>query len=255
MYPKPKKRLGQCFLVDKNIQNKLAEACGLRKSDTVLEIGPGRGEITALLVRQVKKVIAIEIDSGLCEILRQKFSSYKNFMLFNKDILKMDLSKYKNLKIVANLPYYISTPILAHLLKYRNSIKTIFCTLQKELAMRLVAGAGTKIYGAFSCFVQFYTRPKIVFFIKNESFRPKPKVDSCFMELKIFSKPPVKVKDEQLFFKLVRTAFNQRRKQIKNSLIRILTKDKITRYLKTLKLKPGVRAENLSLRDFAALAK
>lgn len=251
---RPKKSLGQNFLVDKNIQEKIIAACNLKKTDTVFEIGPGRGEITRFLLAKVKKVIAVEIDPVLCEALSQQYKAYSNFTLLHADILKTSLSQYKNLKIIANIPYYISTPIIAHLLHYRKQIKVIYLTMQKELAGRLVATSGTKAYGAFSCFTQFYTQPKIVFSIKNTSFWPKPKVDSSFVELKILKTPKVKVKDEEFFFRIIRLGFNQRRKVLKNSLGKIAPEKQLIHCLNRLGIPQTVRAEALSLEGFAQLA-
>ena len=174
MRPKPKKSLGQNFLVDKNIQEKIIQSGNLKKSDVVLEIGPGRGELTSLLLERVKKVIAVEIDSSLCAILRDKFSGYQNFELINQDILKFVIRDFikndKKLKVIANLPYYISTPIITHLFEHREVIKEIYLTLQKELASRLTTGPGSKEYGSISCFIQFYSDAQILFPIKNTSF-------------------------------------------------------------------------------------
>lgn len=244
--------------MDKNIREKIIRSASLKKSDIVLEIGPGRGELTALLLEKVKKVIAVEIDPSLCAILKDKFSSSQNFELINQDILEFNPSLHSRgavkVKVVANLPYYISTPIIIHLLEHREIIKDIYLTLQKELAGRLAAQPGSKEYGSISCFVQFYSDVKILFPIKNTSFWPIPKVDSSFIKLKIRSKPKVKVSDEQLFFKLVRSAFGQRRKSIKNSLSSVLPGPLLTDCLKSARIKPSLRAEDLSLADFARLA-
>jgi len=304
MRPKPKKNLGQNFLVDKNIREKIIQSAHLKKSDIVLEIGPGRGELTSLLLEKAQKVIAVEIDPGLCAILRDKFSAYQNFELINQDILKFNIGtvakcantchperspkgvaknidtdeilrsavgfpqddksgishirgfiqKNKKLKVIANLPYYISTPIITHLFKHREVIKEIFLTLQKELASRLTTRPGSREYGSISCFIQFYSDTQILFPIKNTSFWPAPKVDSCFLKLKVLSNPKVKVNDEQLFFKLIRAAFNQRRKYLKNSLGSLLPQPLLKDCLKSAQLKPILRAEDLSLADFARLA-
>lgn len=251
---KPRKGLGQNFLIDKNVQEKIISACNVRKTDMVLEIGPGRGAITGLLLDKARKVMAIEIDRKLCEALAEKFFRNKNFELHNQDILKVDLSKYRRLKVIANIPYYISTPIIAHLFQFRKQIEAIYLTLQKELAWRLTASPGNKDYGAFSCFVQFYSKPSILFPIKRGSFWPRPKVDSAFVKLEILPQPAVKVQDEALFFKIIRLAFNQRRKLLKNSLARIFPEADILAGLKELGLNQNVRAEDLSLSDFAAIA-
>ncbi len=254
MHPKPKKSLGQNFLIDKNIQAKIIKYSAPKETENVLEIGPGRGELTQLLLEKAKKVIAVEIDELLCKLLREKFSAYKNFELINADILKLDLSKFGKLKVIANLPYYISSPAIAHILNYRKSIKAAYLTLQKELAMRLCCPAGTKDCGAISCLVGYYSQPRILFPISNSCFWPRPKVDSCFIELKIFPEPKVKVKNETLFFKLIRLAFNQRRKLLKNSLSSLLPQVRLADCLEAAGLKQKVRAEELSLSDFARLA-
>lgn len=251
---KPRKGLGQNFLIDKNVQEKIISACNVQKTDMVLEIGPGTGAITGLLLDKARKVMAVEIDRELCEALSEKFSSRKNFELHNQDILKVDLSKYRRLKVIANIPYYISTPIIAHLFQFRKQIEAVYLTLQKELAWRLTAPPGNKDYGAFSCFVQFYSKPSILFPIKRSSFWPRPKVDSAFVELEILLQPAVKVQDEAFFFKIIRLAFNQRRKLLKNSLSRIFPEADILACLKELGLNQNVRAEDLSLSDFAAIA-
>jgi 16S rRNA (adenine1518-N6/adenine1519-N6)-dimethyltransferase len=199
-------------------------------------------------------VIAVEIDKGLCLLLTEKFSAYKNFELINADILKLDLSKFGRLKVIANLPYYISSPAIAHILNYRKSIKETYLTLQKELAMRLCSPSGTKDYGAISCLVQYYSQARILFPISNSCFWPRPKVDSCFVELKMLPKPKVKVKNEKLFFKLIRLAFNQRRKLLKNSLSSLLPQIRPAHCFEASGLKQKARAEDLSLSDFARLA-
>ncbi len=254
MRQKPKKNLGQNFLIDKNIQEKIINACCLKETDTVLEIGPGRGAITGLLLDMAKKVTAIEIDRALCTGLIEKFSGYPNFELLNQDILKADVSKYGKLKVIANIPYYIATPIIAHLFQYRKHIEVICLMLQKELANRVAATPGTKDYGAFSCFVQFYSKAKILFPIKRSSFWPQPKVDSSFVELRILSKPSVKVKDEAFFFKMIRLAFQQRRKLLKNSLAQMAPQQRLIKYLKDIGIKQDARAEDVSLADYAKLA-
>lgn len=254
MHPKPKKRLGQNFLTDKNIQNKIIRYSELKETETVLEIGPGRGELTRLLLEKAEKVIAVEIDNELCKLLRERFAGCENLELINNDILKLDLSGFTKLKVIANLPYYISTPVIIHLLKYRKNIEMAYLTLQKELARRMSASAGTKDYGAFSCLAQFYAQPKLLFPIKNSSFWPKPKVDSYFVELKMLPEPNVEVKNETFFFKLIRLTFNQRRKLLKNSLAGVFPQAKISDCLKAIGLKQKIRAEELSLSDFARLA-
>ncbi len=254
MRHKPKKNLGQNFLIDRNIQERIIQASELKQEDTVLEIGPGRGEISQGLLQRVKKLVAVEIDSSLCPALKEKFSSCLNFELINEDILKIELSKLfsagRKIKVIANLPYYISTPAISHLLKHKKHISEIYLTLQKELAQRICAAPGTKAYGAFSCFVQFHAQAEILFEIKSASFWPKPKVDSFFIRLKPLAKPRIKISDEAMLFRIIRAAFNQRRKQLKNSLKKIIPPGAF----KKTGINPNSRAEELSLFDFSKLA-
>lgn len=258
MCPKPIKALGQNFLIDQNIQRKIIASCRLELSDTVVEIGPGRGELTNLLVGQVKSIYAFEKDSKLASALEGNFKNRIDIEIVNNDFLKVDLNKYfksKNkIKIIGNIPYYISTPIIEKLLEYRDKIDSIFITVQKEFAERVVANPGPKIYGSLSCFVQYYTCPKILFTISSSCFRPKPKVDSAFLELKVLPEPSVKVSDEELFFKIIRAAFNQRRKTLRNSLEDIISKDNLERFFIKNNLNSNIRPEQLSLKYFADLA-
>lgn len=253
----PKKRLGQNFLVDKNIQAKIIRACNLSREDIVLEIGPGRGELTRHLLKSSKKVIAVEIDKDLCQGLKEELGSFKNFELLNTDILKLAISGLRaqgRLKVIANIPYYISSPIITHLLRHTGCIQEIFLTLQKEFAERLTARPGTKDYGAFSCFAQFYSRPQALFTISAGAFWPRPKVDSSFVRLEILAKPAVRVKNEELFFKLIRAGFNQRRKLLKNNLSRIFSQAGAANCLDKLGIDEEARAEDLSLSDFAKIS-
>ena len=250
----PKKRLGQNFLRDDNIVNKIVNRCELKKSDVVLEIGPGLGALTDKLCEIVKKVYAVEIDKGLCEDLSRELSDYNNLEIICKDFLKLNLSIFKErIKIIGNLPFYITSPIISHIINYKKAIDSIFITVQKELARRAVARPGNKQYGAFSCFVQFYTEPKILFDIRKGCFWPRPEVDASFIRLQIRNKPAVEVGDEELFLRLIRTAFNQRRKTILNSLAKIVPKDKLLLLLNDLNINVTSRAENLSLENFARI--
>ncbi|MFH0940442.1 MAG: 16S rRNA (adenine(1518)-N(6)/adenine(1519)-N(6))-dimethyltransferase RsmA [Candidatus Omnitrophota bacterium] len=257
---RPLKRFGQNFLIDKNITRKICDAVSLLPSDCVLEIGPGRGALTHFLQERSKRLIAIEVDRGLCSQLARDLGEAKNTQVICADILKFDLgsylkkSKIKNLKVVANLPYYITTPIIEYLFKYLKSISDIFITVQKEVAMRMVATSKTKEYGAFTCFVNYFCKPTIIFKIKKDSFWPVPKIDSCFVRLKPYRDPKkfYKLRSEKLFFKVVRTGFGQRRKQLLNPLSNLVPKD----VLKRLPLGGllSSRAEDLSLGDFARLS-
>ena len=262
MHIKPKKSLGQNFLFDKNIQRKIIDACSLSEEDIILEIGSGRGELTAGLAPLVKKVYALEIDPRLIFKLEQKLSIYSNCRIIKSDILKFNINKFlqenetkQKIKVIGNIPYYISSPIIEHLINYRNNISQAFMTVQKEFGRRVVALPGSKEYGSFSCFVQYYVRSKILFEIKRSCFRPAPKVDSCFLSLKFRDKPGVEVKDEELFFKLIRAAFNQRRKTLRNSLSGFITQKELEEFLNSARIDKNVRPEDLSLEQFAGLLK
>lgn len=258
MHLKPKKGLGQHFLVDQNIQRKIISNSELKSSDIVLEIGSGRGELTQLLAKKVERVYAIEIDSRLYTVLKDKFKNFTNLKIIQQDILKFNLRKrfkaVTGLKVIGNIPYYITTPIIEHLLKFRGQIDSVFITVQKEFAKRMAAKPGSKDYGSFSCFVQYYTEPKIIFLIKKTCFLPSPKVDSCFLRLDIKRKLPLKPREERLFFEIIRKAFNQRRKTLRNSLLGIIAPEKLGLFFKKYKISPDIRPEDLSLSDFANLA-
>lgn len=227
-------------------------------SDIVLEIGPGRGDLTSLIIDKAKMVYAVEIDKNLCGFLQEKFRDKASLKLINADILDFNIGRgiavKDKIKVIGNLPYYITTPIIEHLFKSKDKIKEMFFTVQKEFALRLVAEPGSKTYGSFSCFVQYHAIPKINFFIKRGSFLPHPKVDSAFLTLTIRKKPKVDVADEGLLFKLIRMSFNQRRKTLKNSLKGLASKDKLASFFASRNLNDMVRAEELSLEDFASLA-
>lgn len=258
MYRKPKKSLGQNFLTDANIRRKVVSSCQLQKSDTVLEIGAGRGEITSLIAEQVKEVYAVEVDAHLCAILKDSLHDFKNIKIINQDILKLDLKSYfgflqGKIKVIGNIPYYIASPIIVHLLRYRGIIKKIFLTVQKEFAARISAKAGSKDYGSFSCFVQYYCVPAILFSIKNTSFNPPPKVDSSFLCLEIRSEPAVEVGDEGLLFKVIRAAFNKRRKTLRNSLKDIIPSENLAKFFSDYHIDAHIRPEELTLADFANL--
>jgi len=257
---KPKKSLGQNFLVDRNIQKKIIEHLALKTTDIILEIGSGRGELTRWLAGVVKKIYACEIDPVLCKDLLELKKTYPNIEIISQDILKFNLNRYflgakTKLKIVGNIPYYISTPIIEHLIKFRDKIDVIFITVQKEFAERIIGVPGTKVYGSLSCFVQYYTEPRIVLSIKKGCFRPQPKIDSCLVRLKIRTQPFLKAKHEKIFFKIVRAAFNQRRKILKNSLEGIVSADSLGRFFSLYAVNIYSRPENLSLEDFVNLAK
>jgi 16S rRNA (adenine1518-N6/adenine1519-N6)-dimethyltransferase len=262
MYIKPKKSLGQNFLIDKNIQKKIINACSLSKDDIILEIGSGKGDLTAGLAAEVKKVYALEIDSRLVFDLEQKVSAYSNCQVVMSDILKFDLNRFleklkikQKIKVIGNIPYYISSPIIEHLINNRNNISQAYMTVQKEFARRVVAPPGSKECGSFSYFVQYYAVPKILFGIKSSCFRPVPKVESCFLSLKFRDQPIVKVDNEEMLFKLIRTAFNQRRKTLRNSLKTFITEINLEEFCHNANIDKNIRPEELSLEQFAELLK
>jgi 16S rRNA (adenine1518-N6/adenine1519-N6)-dimethyltransferase len=261
MYIKPKKSLGQNFLTDKNIQNKIVKAADLSGQDLVFEIGSGRGDLTVLLVQKVKQVYALEVDGRLYPLLEQALNGYQNYQIIKGDILKFDLNKFvkdnkigKKLVIIGNIPYYITTPIIEYLIKNRQMISQAFLTVQKEFGQRIKARPGSKEYGSFSCFVQYYAQPQIIFEIKRNSFKPIPNVDSCFLSLVFRAQAPVAIPDEEAFFKLIRTAFGQRRKTLRNSLQAIVEKNHLEGYLLKQGIDKNVRPEDLSLEQFAGLS-
>jgi 16S rRNA (adenine1518-N6/adenine1519-N6)-dimethyltransferase len=258
MHLKPKKRLGQNFLIDRNIQNKIIKACEFLAKDFVLEIGAGRGELTRLIADKVKHIQALEIDKALCDILKANTAGCKNLSIVNEDVLKFDLKKsfpqQKKIKVVGNIPYYITTPIIEYLLNYRDRIQYVFLTVQKEFARRMVAPPGSKEYGALTCFIKYYTNPEILFYISKNCFFPVPKVDSCFLRLSPRRVPIVRVKSRVLLFKIIRGAFNKRRKTLRNSLEFIVSKEKLQRFFTQYGIDNNIRPEELALEDFANLA-
>ncbi len=252
---RPSKRLGQNFLIDGNVQRKIMDAVGLDREDVALEIGPGLGALTEGLCKRARKVVAVEKDKRLCEILSKKRNP-ANLELVHGDILKYDLSKYSNLKVVGNLPYYISSPVLVRLLEARASVKVAYITVQREFAERLVAQPGTKVYGSISCFTQFYAEPEILFSIKKGSFYPAPKIDSCFLML-VFRDRGLYLTDEEKLFKIIRTCFEKRRKTILNSLYSsglFGSKEEVASNLKKAGISQSRRPETVSLKEFTDLA-
>ncbi|MDD5669275.1 MAG: 16S rRNA (adenine(1518)-N(6)/adenine(1519)-N(6))-dimethyltransferase RsmA [Candidatus Omnitrophica bacterium] len=259
MHPKPKKRLGQNFLVDAHAQERIVRACGFSSHDVVLEIGPGCGVMTRLLSRVVSEVYAVELDRSLCLLLDDKFSGHGKVAIFQGDILKFDFNKYfpdplKKIKVFGNIPYYISSPIIEYLLSNKSKIEKILLTVQKEFAARVAASPGTKEYGAFSCFVQYHAQPRILATIKRNSFKPVPRVDSCLLELSIRTHPEPTVRDEKLLFSLIRTAFNQRRKTLANSLKGKVPAAVLKEFFLVNSVDSRVRPEQLSLAAFARLS-
>ena len=255
---RPKKSLGQNFLVDKNIINKIIETINIAKKDIVLEIGPGSGALTSQLLDKAKFVSAVEIDSRFCKVLKERFKKKKNLEILNKDILELDFSSLKQLarnklKVIGNIPYYISSSIIEYLIENRRFIDEICITVQKEFAEKILASAGSKGYGILSCLAQFYTEAAKLFTINKDSFLPGPKVDSVFLRLNVLEDPRFRVQSEVLLFKIIHASFSQRRKTILNSLSRIVPKVKLEGLLNKLKIDCGLRPENISLKDFVSI--
>lgn len=259
------KRFGQNFLIDSNILEKIVSAAEITKEDCVLEIGPGIGTMTQYLAESAREVIAVEIDKALIPILADTLSPYDNVTVINEDILKVDiaaLAEEKNqgkpIKVVANLPYYITTPIIMGLFESHVPLKSITIMVQKEVADRMQVGPGTKDYGALSLAVQYYAKPEVVAYVSPECFIPKPNVGSAVIRLDRYEKTPVEVVDEKFLFKVIRAAFNQRRKTLANGLGNAsdlnITRAQATEALEALGFSPSVRGETLTLEEFAALS-
>lgn len=259
------KKFGQNFLIDPHVLDKIVNAAGITKDDFVLEIGPGIGTMTQYLAAAAGKVFAVEIDKALIPILGDTLKDFPNVQVINEDILKVDVKKLaeehnngKPIKVVANLPYYITTPIIMGLFESGVPVDSITVMVQKEVAERMQVGPGTKDYGALSLAVQYYAEPYIVANVPPNCFMPRPKVGSAVIRLTRHEKPPVEVKDEKLMFRLIRASFNQRRKTLANGLNNSselsFTKEEIQQTIEACGFPPGVRGEALTLEDFARLA-
>lgn len=248
----PSKHLGQNFLVDGRVRQRMIASCDLQDGEEVLEIGPGLGHLTSLLMPRVKKIYAIEKDPRFCEHLQKNFSPEK-LAIFHGDILNFDFSRIPpGLKVVGNLPYYISTSIIETFIHQKNRYPLCFFTVQKEFGERLAAKPDSKDYGSLTCFIQYHADVKILFKIAASSFKPAPKVNSCFIKI-AFRPPPFDISDEKRFFAMIRAAFNQRRKRISNSLKSFLG-EKNDQVFGQCGLTGGERAENLTLKNFADLS-
>ena len=260
----PTKKFGQNFLIDTHVLDKIIDASGVKEDDFVLEIGPGIGTMTQYLCERAREVVAVEIDKNLIPILSDTLKNYSNVTVINEDILKLDIKKLadeKNegrpIKVVANLPYYITTPIIMGLFESHVPLDSITIMVQKEVADRMQCGPGTKDYGALSLAVQFYARPKVVLNVPASCFMPRPNVDSAVIRLERFKTPPVDVKNEHLMFKIIRASFNQRRKTMLNSVGNSgigITKEALTNALETMGLPLTIRGEALTLEQFAQLS-
>ena len=259
------KNLGQNFLIDESVIIDACDSANINKEDLVIEIGPGLGTLTKYILERAGKVICVELDDRMIDILKERFFLYENFEIINEDILKVDLHKLikeekngniKNVKIVANLPYYITTPIIMKLLEERLDIQSITVMIQKEVAERLIAVPGEKFTGAITYSVYYYADSENVRVVDKSSFIPEPSVESEVINLKIRENPPVNVNNEEVFFKLIKIAFMQRRKTLVNSLSNsgFIEKNKIIEILKQLNINENIRAEKLSIQDFANIA-
>ena len=255
-----KKRFGQNFLIDEHVLNKIISGAEINKDDTVLEIGPGIGTLTQALCEAAGEVIAVEIDRDLIPILEKTLDSFKNVRIINEDILKLDLNEIsqKPLKVVANLPYYITTPIIMGLFESGSPIESITVMVQKEVADRMKALPGGKDYGALSLAVQYYAEAKIIANVPQNCFIPRPNVGSAVIRLKAHKNPPVEVGDKEYMFSLIKAAFLQRRKTLSNALKNEsslgLSRDEVVNALKKMGLPEDVRGERLSLEEFAELS-
>ena len=259
------KKFGQNFLIDEHVLDKIIRAADIGPDDFVLEIGPGIGTMTQYLSCAARKVVAVEIDRALIPILEDTLDGFENVRVINDDILKVDIGKLaqeendgRPIKVVANLPYYITTPIIMGLFENHVPIQSITVMVQKEVADRMQVGPGTKDYGALSLAVQYYAKPYIAANVPPNCFMPRPKVGSAVIRLDRYEKPPVEVSDEKMMFRLIRASFNQRRKTLANGLKNSpeldFTKEEIEQAIDSLGKGPSVRGEVLTLEEFAALA-
>lgn len=259
------KSLGQNFLIDQNILNKIVSGSGINENTNVLEVGPGAGTLTRELCLKAKKVTAVEIDKALIPILNDVMSDFDNFNLINSDILELNINELiknefdnESFTVVANLPYYITTPIIMNFLESELPVNSMTLMIQKEVAARILAEPGTKDYGALSVAVQFYAEPGIICSASPHCFTPQPKVTSTVVNLKLYDKPKYDVKNKEQFFKIVKSIFSQRRKTLVNSLSGSpyldLSKDKIIDVLKQMELNEKVRGEKLNIKQIAELS-
>lgn len=262
------KSLGQNFLINKDVLESIVNSSEISKDDMVIEIGPGLGTLTKYLLEKAGEVLCIEIDSKMIKILNNRFNQYENFEIINEDVLKVDLNKIinekkrkgkvKKVKIVANLPYYITTPIIMKLLEDKLDIESITVMIQKEVAERLIAVPGEKETGAITYTVYYYCESEKIMEVPNSSFIPEPEVTSEVIKMKLRSKPAVEIENPKIMFMIIKSAFMQRRKTLLNALTNtkvFLSKEEGLEILKKLNLGENIRAENLSIQDFCNIAK
>ena len=259
------KKFGQNFLIDTGVLERIIDAAEITEDDCVLEIGPGIGTMTQYLAERAREVVAVEIDKALIPILEDTLSAYDNVTIINEDILKVDINQIaeeknggKPIKVVANLPYYITTPIIMGLFESHVPLKSITIMVQKEVADRMQVGPGTKDYGALSLAVQYYAKPEIVANVPPNCFIPRPNVGSAVIRLTRFEEPPVQVDDEKKMFALIRASFNQRRKTLVNGLGNAanlqVSKEQVQKVLEQMDLPATVRGETFTLEEFARLS-
>ncbi|WP_342757855.1 16S rRNA (adenine(1518)-N(6)/adenine(1519)-N(6))-dimethyltransferase RsmA [Kineothrix sedimenti] len=259
------KKFGQNFLIDSHVLEKIIAASGVTKEDCVLEIGPGIGTMTQYLAENAREVVAVEIDKALIPILNDTLSEYDNVTIINEDILKVDVNRIvqeknggKAIKVVANLPYYITTPIIMGLFESHVPLESITIMVQKEVADRMQVGPGTKDYGALSLAVQYYAKPEVMIQVPPTCFMPKPSVGSTVIKLTRYERPPVEADDENFMFSLIRASFNQRRKTLVNGLTNATNlktgKADVLKALEEMKLPSAIRGEALTLAQFARLS-
>jgi 16S rRNA (adenine1518-N6/adenine1519-N6)-dimethyltransferase len=257
------KGLGQNFLIDGNVIGNICDAAEITKDDAVLEIGPGIGTLTQYLCEKAKKVVSIEIDKQL-EMIHHETLPYNNLKLIYDDFMKVDLVslfdehfKDEKVKVVANIPYYITTPIVMRLLEEKLPLESIIVMVQKEVAARFSSPPGSKDYGSITAVIQYYADPRLAFIVPSTVFIPQPKVDSAVIVMKLHKQPPVQVDDEDLFFKLIKGAFGQRRKTLVNSVSGTtpeIKKDELLTIITKLGFNPAIRGEKLSIHDFALIS-
>ena len=261
------KSLGQNFLINDEVVENIVNASNINQNDLVIEIGPGLGTLTEYLLQKAGKVIAIELDERMLKILNERFFQYENFEVINQDVLKVNLNelikkekqdeKIKSVKIVANLPYYITTPIIMKLLEEKLDIESITVMVQKEVAQRLIATPGDKLTGAITYCVYYYADSESIMIVPNTSFVPEPEVESQVIKLNIRKDPPVDVKNEELFFKVIKISFMQRRKTLINALTNggiVKSKEEAKNIIEQMGLDFNVRGETLTIEQFAKIA-
>ncbi len=257
------KKYGQNFLIDSHVLEKIVDAAQITDEDCVLEIGPGIGTMTQYLAESAREVVAVEIDRALIPILEDTLSAYDNVTVINQDIMKVDIHQLvqernqgRPIKVVANLPYYITTPIIMSLLEKHVPLQSITIMVQKEVAERMQVGPGTKDYGALSLAVQYYARPEVVANVPANCFMPRPNVDSAVIRLTRYPQPPVEVRDERHMFAVIRASFNQRRKTLANGLANGMgiPREQVVKILESMGLSATIRGEALTLEQFARLS-